>query len=1061
MADVVGRAFIEVLPNVTKFTRQLTKDLNKAFRNFKKVTVGISVGSVSKAFREITKLNTALRAATVGFALLAGKAAVAGLFSAADAAITLSGALGVIPAAAVAAVAAMGALQVGLFGVDDVVKAFLKGDMDKFNEALAKLSPNAQKALGVLKEFQPALEKFKNAVQDALFEGLDKSFEGLGKTFLPRIQSLFVSIAGSANQAFKGIADFLQQRRSLQDIDITFSNIKDTFQRLAPAGTFLSQAILDIVRVGSAFLPQIASELTTGAVKLRDFISQARTSGALENFFKKGIDAAHQLIDIIKNLFSSIIQIFRVADQSGFGFLDTLQKLTTTLNNFLHSSEGIKDLSTFFTSVKSAGQALTPVLTALFKVLTQNVAPLLASFATILGPSIAAFITDFGKALNAATPGILIFARGVGQFLDAIRPALGPLGALVGVLATDLGAALAAVGPILQRFITLLVDQLLNVLLNPAIVNAFFDLISAFGELLIAVVPLIGPLGQLAASIMPVLLSAVRALTPVFAPLIGLIGNLVQILAPFLAVINALLGPIGAFLTALAKIAEFITSNVAVAITVLAAFVVAAGAFGVALNLMGASAAATGSKLVKFGENIANTAGFLLSPFGLALTAGVAVLTIFGIKSQQAAQEQEKFRASAQGVVAVIREQNGVMNDAVRAATAKSAADTGLLEKAEKIGISSKTVVDALLGQADAQKEVAQKTIDYAKAQDAANGPLSDGVQLAVQFASGVGISADEIKKGAENNQRYQDSLGAANQRVKEASDAFGEWANQINQVYDAMVKTGQIQLGVREGQRDFAKAVADATQTIQENGKNLDVNTQKGRENQAALDSIARTAVNLATAQRNAGASTQELQADMTVARQKFIDAAVAAGYGTTEANKLADALGLIPGNYTANLAVTGASTAIGQVETLHGKLIDLVGRSYIASVSVSVPTSFGGGKIFPTMATGGTFRAGEVALVGEEGPEIVKFGSSGRVFSHDESRAIASNVNSLTSTGGHQTGGTTPQPTATDYMRPIELTIKVDMGPEVQKTINVSLDKFGRALATAKQTGVGGTRL
>lgn len=1058
MGDVIGRAYVEVIPEVTKFARQLTKDLNKQFRNFKKITVGVSAGSVAKAFREVTKLNTALRVTTLGLVALAGKAAVAGFFSVAQGAIQLSGALGVVPAAAAAAAVGMGAFAVGLNGVGAALKQFLKGNMDKFNEQLQKLSPQAQKTLGVLNLFKPVLDKFKTSVQDAFFSGLEPVAKNLGNTFLPRVKDAFVDIGGSANLAVKGIAGFLLQKSSVQDIDATFGNIRETFRRLAPAGTFVAQALLDIVKVGSGFLPQIASELTTASVKFRDFIARARASGALEDFFRKGIEAAHKLINIISNLFQGVVQIFRVANQSGFGFLDTLQKLATGFNNFVHSSQGVEELTSIFTSMRQAVQAITPVAAALFKVFSTGVLPLLANFATIVGPSLARFIDDFGKALKIAEPGILTFAKGFGEFLDAVRPALQPLAALVGVLGTYLGGVLATLGPLLQRFITLLVDQLLAALLNPALVNAFFDLVEAFANLLIAVIPLIGPLTQLAVQVLPLLVSALVALAPVLTPIIGIVGNLVAIFAPLLQVLNALIGPLAGFLTGVGIVVQFLTSNVPVVLALLGAFVVGAGAFGVALNLMGASAAATGSKLVKFGEVVAKGIGLAISPLGIAVTAAAAVLTVFGIQSEKAAQEQQKFTSAAQGVVAVIREQNGVMNDAVRIATAKAAADTGLFETAQKIGISSQELTDALLGNKVAMQDVADRTQQYVATQSQLNGPLSDNVQEALKFGKGVETTTNEIEKGKTQNQLYQEALGQSSERVKEATGAFAAWADELNKVYDGLVKTGQIQLTLREATRNYAEAVEHATETIANNGKNLDVNTQKGRENQAALDGIAQKAISMETAQRNAGASTEALQAFMVQARADFIKNAEAAGYNATEANALADKLQLIPGNYHADISVTGTEYAIGQVTTLHGKLIDLTGRTYIASVSVGISgPAAGGGKLFPGLAEGGNFRTGQVAVVGENGPEIVRFGGSGRVFSNTESKAIARNVDSLTARGGHQAGVSTDAATTT---APVDLTLNVDLGADVRKVVKVQIDEQRRATVNAVRAGVGGAR-
>lgn len=1050
MGDVVGRAFIEVAPDVTKFARQLTRDLNKAFRNFKKVSVGISVGSIRKAFVEVSKLNTALRATVLGFSLLAGQSAVAGLISVASAATELSGALGVLPAFAASAAIAMTALQVGLLGFDDVMKALVKGDMKKFTEALAEMSPEAQKTLGVIKEFIPQIDKFKDAVQDALFKDLGGPLRNLIEVFLPRIQKGFVGITGTINDAAKQFAAFLLRGDTRVDIDTIFANTTKTFKQLIPAGMSVVQIFRDISTVGSQFLPGIAAQISVAANRLKNFVGEARATGALQQFIARGLAELQQLIRVVVNVAKGLAGVFHAARDSGADILDIAERLSLAFKRFTTSIEGQASLRSFFENARVAAAALGPPLKAVFTLLTEGIGPILARFASLVSPALTRFINDLTTAVKTAAPGIERFGQGFAQFLDAVRPALGPIGVLANVLGSLLGQALQKLGPLLEKFVSLVVDGLFQALSNPQLVNGLFSLIEAFGQFFIALVPVLGPLTELALQLLPLLVEAFTALTPVLGPLIRLFANVVSVITPFINIIQALLTPIAGLLTGLAQVATVLTNSTAIVLVALAALAVAAGVAGVALNLMGVSAALSGSRIVKFGQSIATATGFLLGPWGLALTAATAILTVFGIRANNSAEHVQKVRTAAESLTAVIKEQNGAMNSNVRAVAAKELADLGAFTAAEKLGISSKTVTDALLGEADALSEV-RRVVNEANKED----PLSERGQAATKLAGTLVQLNNAMGESETKTKQIAAATGEATAAAKAARDAYAQYAASLDKVFDGLVKTSQVQLSAREAERALSEAYLRGSETIKENGKTLDLNTKKGQENSAALDNISAAAIRNVEAQRNAGASTDQLNASMTVARQKFIEAAIAAGLSEKEAKKLADTLGLIPGNYEAKVSVD-AVRAIDSLTAARNLLAQLQDKTITLTTNtrqnILREARFG-------MAEGGLFRAGDVAVVGEEGPEIVRFGRSGRVFSNDESAAMVRRTNELTSSKPTRLNGARATQDGSSA-GPVEVVIPIQVGSEVTRVVRVEIDRNNRAISRTVSSGVGGAR-
>lgn len=537
MADVIGRAVIEVAPDVTRFARTLTRDLNKAFRGFKKISVGVSVGSVRKAFVEVSKLNTAMRATIVGFTVLGGKAIAGGVLALAGTVADLAGALALIPAAAASAALVMGALKIGLLGVDDVFKALLKQDLEKFNEALEKLSPAAQKSLGVIKQFIPQLKDFKDAVQDALLGGLEEPIKNLLTNLLPRVKIGFVGIATEINKIGRSLIAFATDAGSMRDLDRVFKNTTESVKLLGPAFTAIAQILRDIVTVASDFLPIIAGSFTGAVLKARDFIAAARESGELGEFIAEGFRNLKQVVSIVFTLIKAIIGVFRAAQESGFGVLDTIQKIATSLEGFINSIEGREAFKDFFKAAGEAAQALGPVLKSLFLLFTSTIAPILANFAVTLSPAIVKFIDAIGVAFEKAAPGIEVFAEGFANFVETIAPVLPKIGELAGVIASVLGRALEHVAPKLEEFLSLLADQLIKIFEDPDLIDAIFDFISALGDFFIALIPLLPALADLAKAILPALVDIIKALIPVIEPIADIIrgiADVVPILSFFL-----------------------------------------------------------------------------------------------------------------------------------------------------------------------------------------------------------------------------------------------------------------------------------------------------------------------------------------------------------------------------------------------------------------------------------------------------------------------------------------------------------------------------------------------
>lgn len=209
------------------------------------------------------------------------------------------------------------------------------------------------------------------------------------------------------------------------------------------------------------------------------------------------------------------------------------------------------------------------------------------------------------------------------------------------------------------------------------------------------------------------------------------------------------------------------------------------------------------------------------------------------------------------------------------------------------------------------------------------------------------------------------------------------------------------------------AEAFANATKKIKDNGRTLDLNTEKGRANRTALSSVAQAA----RAQYEAfvkvngvGAKSANMAENL---RNKFVALATKATGSASAARKLADELLGIPSKretkITANTAqaLENAREVRRAIAAVQSKTVTLTVRSVVLKSNAVGDEAMHGGN----MATGGIKGAASGATssgltwVGERGPELVSLAAGTRVHSAVDSARLT-NSGHRPHTGGHEVG-------------------------------------------------------
>jgi hypothetical protein len=409
----------------------------------KKTTIKVDADkSLLDRIVDIHQLNLALDAVQLPAKALKAIAIGAELANIGSSAIELSGALGVVPAVAFGAGAALVALKLGTTGFDDALKELNKGDLGKFNADVAKMAPNAQAAAFAIRDiYTTGFRNLQLDVQQRLFAGLAGEIRDLGSAYLPVLHSGLGGVAAELNLAARGIADWAKSSATVRDTSTLFDAVRSTMHELAPAVVNVAQGILDIGTVGSRDLPGLAAQATNLTARFRDFMDQARQSGQLGEFIQTGIEKLEQLGRIAGNAGGILVSIFHASVASGADFLSTIERITAGVNAFLRSGEGQSILTSVFREINATVDALEPGVAALAKAAAEVLQQLAqagilhtaAEAVSALAISVVPVVRDLGTLAATILPPVL-------SLLRDIAPVLGPVA--VGFTA----AALAAKG---------------------------------------------------------------------------------------------------------------------------------------------------------------------------------------------------------------------------------------------------------------------------------------------------------------------------------------------------------------------------------------------------------------------------------------------------------------------------------------------------------------------------------------------------------------------------------------------------------------------------------------
>ncbi|MGA5372273.1 peptidoglycan DD-metalloendopeptidase family protein [Streptomyces griseoincarnatus] len=428
----------------------------------------------------------------------------------------------------------------------------------KFDEAMAKLAPNAQSFVKAVQGLAPAWDSMRLSVQNELFRGLDSTVVSLGRTAIPVLQRQLTATAGVWNAIAKNAAGAISEMAKSGMLDQVLAGATENLRAFEKVPAQLVTVWGQLSVAAQPAFNALSQQMAGAVQSFSDNIAKGFASGTLEEGINSAFEIISQFGTLIGNVLGTVNQIFKAASDAGGQIVGSLAAVFGELRRVLATDEMQASLRSLFASVGQIVSSLVPVIGAIVQaavplldaiaqpvaVLATAVGPLLQQLASVLGAALLPIVQSLGPVLTTIGSAIV-------DLVQAVMPLLQPIAALIAGVVTALAPALT---PIIN-----VITQLVDILIGPltAVVQDLTPILQVLGQMVAQVFqalepmlqPLVALIGQVAELLASVLTTAVSQLMPVLTPLIDVGMQLVQTvfaaLEPLLPVISDALKTLG------------------------------------------------------------------------------------------------------------------------------------------------------------------------------------------------------------------------------------------------------------------------------------------------------------------------------------------------------------------------------------------------------------------------------------------------------------------------------------------------------------------------------------
>lgn len=568
MAAIIDVAAIKIRPDLTGFRSELRAEVAKISEEVKiPVNLDIDTGAAKAtlaAFRALQsrqKINQKVDVDTSAWSKVKNILGdIGGAIGSGTAGLTKFGAnfalVGVkmltfagAGAGAIGVLQALGPLLVQAAGAGLLLPGALAGAVGTF--ATVALGMDGIKA--AFQRLTPEVNALKTAVSSSFESSLLPAVNNL-KAILPGLQVGFQALATTLGGIATHVTSAFSNPASITVLNNLLILTARIIQNVGKAVAPLAVAFVNVANIGLQAILPLTTGFGTAAERVAAFTQSAAGITKIQGWIQGAFGAIRQLVDIVSTLGQIVGGVFTGLSQGAGNLGSSFAPVLNTINDFVHSVEGMSVLNAIGATIAVLGQALSGILGAALQAVTPlivQLAPIIQQIASIFSASLAPVIGIVGGLLAQLVPiiaSLMPLFSAVAGIVAQLAPVIGSLLlSAIGAVTPIVSALVAAITPLLPPLAALISS------LVPPLISLFAQL----GPLIAQLAPLIGA----------VLSTAIGVVTAVLPPLVSAVGSL---LPPLVQIIGALLPPFNQLLQAAAPILVMVAGFVAQLVSALA-----------------------------------------------------------------------------------------------------------------------------------------------------------------------------------------------------------------------------------------------------------------------------------------------------------------------------------------------------------------------------------------------------------------------------------------------------------------------------------------------------------
>lgn len=853
-----------------------------------------------------------------------------GLTALVSAAAPAVGVLGAIPGLITAAATAAIGTKVAFSGFGDALKESLqaqaklaegatltKGEQQKLEQSLDKLSSSARKSVGVVVELSGAWRKMKQSVQERFFSKIADDIKPLSDSVLPLLQDALGDSASQMGSLAERGAKFMQSGPFRRD----FKTIAGTNTRVLGSMTNglanLGRASLDYLVASGPFVERVGRAGERFTQYVRASAQAGRETGSLARFLDHAGDKAAQLGRSTGSLIRGLGGVGRAAMDSGNAMLDGFEGAMKRFERWANSKPGQKAMQQFFSDAAPAFHEMNQLVGDFARGLGRafkdgGITDLIRQIRTQLMPAVGSFFNSIGQSIGPAVISV------ISNIATAIAN-LSAAGTGLGVLLMAFNGLLHAVNSIMSAVpgANAVLATLLGTMLALKVISGVSGMLRTFGTSVAAAGTSVTSLG-------------------------GLMRN------------NLGPGAIGPQATLWARMSGAYRNAAT-----------EGGRLSGALRGVGAANRAASTA-------IGGMMSALGGPLGLAI-AGITIgLGILASKQEAAARAAAAHQERINSLAQALAQSNGQIDANVRAQAAAYLQDVKLADGKGKLvdvlrsaDVSLKSVTDAYLQQGGTVDGLRDKLMGMAKATEHyvtvgkadvlkmteegerykaaadALGKMGGELdasrrkqqELNTAVNGGANSAATSYDRLSSAVQGFSDKTKGADERVDNLKRALDALSGNTQSFHDATTQLNSAMLQVDDTMKNTIEKTEGWGQALLDSDNMVNTATRNGQTLNGQLTQLRDGMLGVATRAQEAAEqglmpmseALSKSQSSMEAARTKAIELAMSMGVPEAQAKALADQMGFIPSTITTLMTTQGIPEATADILSIRGQLENL----------------------------------------------------------------------------------------------------------------------------------------